>query len=91
MNEYPKMLYKGGKFSQKADDQAIAYDADHEAELSAKKFTRWNPEDDAKAKEAFITKAVKDRRDRKKAERDAAKKAERARLEAAGLDADDAE
>lgn len=78
MNEYPKMLYKGGKLSTDSADQVIAYDADHEQELAAQKFVRvdMNDEKAVAAKQKKIDDAVKRRRDRIRAEREAQARAD---------------
>lgn len=78
MNDYPKMLYKGGKLSASSADQAIAYDADHEQELAAQKFVRvdMNDEKEVEKKQKLITGAVQRRRDRIRAEREAQARAD---------------
>jgi hypothetical protein len=74
--EYPKMLYREGKLSTSHSDQRICYTPEEQDDLSKQKFLPYDVDKHAEAKQKLISKVVTERRERRRAMREAQKRAE---------------
>lgn len=75
-NEYPKMLYRGGKLTTVAADQRVVFTPEEQEDASKEKFVPYDTDGHAEAKQKAISKVVTERRERRRAMREAQKRAD---------------